>query len=260
MPGFPVSVQFFWVASPLVQFAVATAMVRRRLHREFPVFLAYSLFRGSTALLLFFLYKGQLLTWQQYGYASLVHETGCVILRFGVIYELFAVVFRRYSVLRERADSMFRWGIAGLLAIGVAIAVEHQLGPFSTVLDITVSVMDRTVDIIQCGLLLALVVYSAHLRLSWRSYAFGITVGLGIFAAADLASSSVLLEMFRVPMAARAGVADVLNRVSMGAYLVSTLVWLAYALLPERPPQVVGRLPEHDLDAWAQELQRLLQR
>ncbi len=260
MERFPLLVQLFWVASPVVQFALAVVMIRRRLHREFPIFFLYCLFRAGTALSMFALYHIHFFIGHLYGYASLVHETGCIILRFGIIYELFARVFKPYAALRNTADAIFRWGTAALLVLAVIVAVRHHLGPFSTLLDTTLNIVDRTVDIIQCGLLITLLVSSRYLRLSWRNYAFGIAIGLGIFAATDLAVAAIILEAFRVPVARRAGLGDVLDVASMAVYLLCTLIWFAYALVPEPKLQVPEIVPECDLDAWNRELQRLLQR
>ena len=46
----------------------------------------------------------------------------------------------------------------------------------------------------------------------------------------------------------------------MGVYHVCVLIWLAYLWLPERVSQfAVKSVPEHDLETWNEELQRLIQ-
>ncbi len=252
--------QFFWATSPLVQFAVAAVMIRRRLHRDFPMFLAYTVFRASTASLMFLLYDTHFFVGHLYGYTNLIHETGCVILRFAVIYELFGTVLKPYSALGNAADASFRWGTAALLMLAVVVAVYHHMGPYGTILDTILNLMDRTVDIIQSGLLLALLVCSRYLRLSWRNYAFGIVVGLGVFATIDLANTAILMETFRIPTIQRAPLKEMLDLIGMAGYLLSTLIWLGYALLPAPVPEVAETVPEHDLDSWSHELQGLLRR
>jgi hypothetical protein len=260
MPESSPLVQFFWIASPVIQLVVAAVMVRRRLHRQFPMFLAYTVFRASTALVMLFLYYRHAYVGHLYGYTSLVHETGCIILRFAVIHELFAAVLGSYPALRDSADSLFRWGTAVLLVLAVTVAISHKVGPYGTVIDATLNLMDRTADIIQCGLLLALLLYSRYLRLSWHNYAFGIAVGLGIFATVDLATAAILMESTNIAPAQRSQLQLKMDMIGMAGYLLCVLIWLAYALLPEKAPQVKETIPEHDLESWNDELQRLLQR
>lgn len=260
MPNVPLSAQFFWIASVIVQLAVAVVLIRRRLHREFPVFFAYTIFRASTSGAMFLLYHEHFYVGHLYGYTNLVHETGCIVLRFAVIYELFVAVLGSYPALRDSASSLFRWGTAALLMLAVSVAMYHKLGPYGTVIDYTMNLMDRTVDIIQCGLLLALLVFSKYLRLSWRSYSFGIAVGLGIFATIDLATAAILMESTNIPLAQHHQLEVKMDLISMAGYLFCVLIWLAYALLPEPAPQVAEEIPEHDLASWDHELERLLQR
>jgi hypothetical protein len=260
MPDASLSVQLLWGISPIVQFVVAAVMIRRHLHREFPMFFAYTIFRSSTSLAALFLYYLHFYSGHLFGYTVLFHESGCIILRFAVIYELFVSVLGPYPALRETANSLYRWGTAALLIIAVTIALYHKVGPYNTVIDDTLNLMDRTVDIIQCGLLLALLMFSKYLRVSWHSYAFGIAVGLGIFATVDLATAAILMESSNVPVAQRGLLATEIDLISMGGYLFSVLIWFAYALRRERAGQVAEKLPEHDLNSWNHELERLLHR
>jgi len=47
---------------------------------------------------------------------------------------------------------------------------------------------------------------------------------------------------------------------TMGVYHVCVLVWLAYLWLPEKVTQfALKAVPEHDLESWNKELQRLIQ-
>ncbi|HEX6505913.1 MAG TPA: hypothetical protein VF011_21960 [Terriglobales bacterium] len=260
MPNVPLPAQFFWIASVIVQLAVAVVLIRRRLHREFPVFFAYTIFRASTSAAMFLLYREHFYVGHLYGYTNLVHETGCIILRFAVIYELFVAVLGRYPTLRDSAGPLFRWGTAALLVIAVTVAIYHKLGPNGNVFDAALNLMDRTADIIQCGLLLALLVFSRYLRLTWRNYAFGIAAGLGIFATVDLATAAILMESRNIPPEQQYQLAIKMDLISMAGYLFCVLIWLAYALLPEPAAQVAEQIPEHDLASWDHELERLLQR
>jgi hypothetical protein len=99
---------------------------------------------------------------------------------------------------------------------------------------------------------LLLVGLSAYFRLSWRSIAYGIAFGLGIFATVALAAGAARLWTGFV-----AGHAY--DFVVMAAYNCSSVVWLVYVLLPEKVHRNLNDLPQHDLEQWNAELQRLLQ-
>jgi hypothetical protein len=253
-------VRFLWVASPIVQLVMAAFMLRAKLSSRFPMFFVYTIFRAITSLILFFLYVAHLLDGSAFAYALWLHETGCILLRFAVLYELFAVVLKPYSSLRQTADSIFRWGIAALLLIAALLSVYQSWGPFSARFAAGLNLVDRTADIVQCGLLLALILFSRYLRLTWHSYAFGIAVGLGIFATVDLAISAILMESGKLAPAGQTLLQTTIDIVSMAAYLVAAMVWLAYTLIPEAAPKSSGMILHHDLDAWNRELQRLLPR
>jgi hypothetical protein len=114
--------------------------------------------------------------------------------------------------------------------------------------------LDRTVSVLQCGLLISLFLFSRYFALSWRSQAFGIALGLGIFASVELAVSAVALHLGTFS-----------NRtvilITMATYHCCVLIWMFYLLLPERTAYFTRReLPKQDLEVWNQELQRLLQR
>jgi hypothetical protein len=110
---------------------------------------------------------------------------------------------------------------------------------------------------LQIGLLLALFAFSRYLGLSWRSYAFGIALGLGLFATVNLGTSAIRSQV--EPIAPNLST-DVLSLVTEIGYACCLLVWIAYLMAPEqRPHASVETLPDHDLEAWNQELRRLLQ-
>jgi hypothetical protein len=253
-------VNFLWASSPLTQLAIAVVMFRRRLHRDFPMFFAYTLFRAATALPILGLYRLHLLSGAHYFDAEWGHEIGCMLLRFAVIYELFRVLSKPYSNLNRATIDLYRWGTAALLFVSVIIAVSLRANPPNGWIDSGLNILDRTVDIVQVGLLLMMLLVVRYLPLSWRSYSLGIAVGLGIFAAVDLITSSVLAQSGGIASAQQKYLGGIIDLINLAAYQGCALIWLVYALLPERAPKVITRLPVHDLDSWNHELEHLLQR
>ncbi len=112
-----------------------------------------------------------------------------------------------------------------------------------------VMLLDRSVAIIQAGLLLFLFLFPRVLGLSWRSYTFGIALGFGIFASTELAYWAIRLT----DLTERAK--DLLDLLPTGSYHVSVLVWIVYLLAAEKPVNVHAyTVPE--LDRWSGELER----
>jgi drug/metabolite transporter (DMT)-like permease len=117
-------------------------------------------------------------------------------------------------------------------------------------------VLDRTVNTILCGLLLLLFIFPRVVGVSWRSQIFGIALGLGALACLSLGTSAIRSQI--EPMA-RNRVSDIMDLVTHATYLCSLFIWLGYSLRAERGSRpVVKTLPDHNLETWNQELQRLL--
>jgi hypothetical protein len=243
----------FWdylLITPRLLLVVAlVALLRHRLYRQFPMFFAYvvsEIVQGAVIFpMIFSNFRGDI--YATAFYSGLMLSTA---LRFGIIHEIFAHMFRNYAVLHGLGKPLFRWVTVGLLLVGLAVAAHqggHDARPFTSL----VHVLDLAASILQCGLLFGLFFFSSYLGLSWRSYLFGIALGLGAFASANLVAAAIRSQtgfLFN----------NSLNYFTMGTYQGCVLVWAFYLLAPERARQyTVKTLPENDLEVWNQELRRL---
>lgn len=254
-------VWYLWMATPVMLSLVIGTMLRRRLYRDFPWFFAYSVFAATTTLIGVSLFLTHRLD-GKFVYCMLINESGCIILRFAVIYELFVVLMRPYPALKSTAHWVFRVAIAVLILAGVVLTASYRWSAvdYQYLIPVSINLADRTVDVIQCGILLLLLLLSKYLRLCWRDYALGIAIGLGIYAAVDLLIAALLIGGQHLGIDEQGNLSLQLSILSFATYLFSILIWFVYALLPERSPKMLTSVPEHDLNAWDQELQRLLQR
>src|SRR5579864_8569529 len=92
---------YLWVAPHVLQAIVLLLVVRRKLHKQFPMFLLYTAFELFQFAVLFAVGCSKSFSGEQYrGMFSLgsAISTG---LRFGIIYEIFTHVFRDYPGLRS---------------------------------------------------------------------------------------------------------------------------------------------------------------
>ncbi len=215
-----------WVMAPLLQFFLAVVMVRRKLRKEFPLFFAYTIFQVASFILKFFFYHYSQL---QYVYVYWVTGALGVGLALCVIYEIFASVFRPYESLRDLGSTLFRWAalvmvlVAAIMAINGGQSVPNQI--MSGILT-----MERSVRVMQCGLVLFLFLFARSFGLTIRNHLFGIAVGFGVFAAVELIYVSLLA--LGIPSN------DVLRVLKSSSYDIAVLIWTGYMLSrePARAP------------------------
>jgi hypothetical protein len=110
-----------------------------------------------------------------------------------------------------------------------------------------VRVLERSVTMIQAGLLLFLFLFSRMFGLSLRSYTFGIAFGFAIFASTEIASWTLGLAALTEHSR------SILDLLPTGSYHVSVLVWLGYLLAAEKPVGAAS-YPVPEMDQWSGEL------
>jgi len=242
---------YLWIAPHALQVALAVMMVRRKLVQEFPAFFAYTVLEVLQFVVLFAMAKSDAVSAEAYKVAWLVGEGVSIAMRFAIVYEIFEHVFRSYPTLKELGAVVFRWATAVLMIVAVVL-VGYSTGGEMYWASIAISVVDRAVSVIQCGLLVLLLLLSRFLSFTWRSYAFGIALGLGFFASVELGLSAIRTELgLQVAI-------DPLALMTMAAYHCCVLFWIVVLLLPQREVAPVTAVPEHNLEHWNSALQKLL--
>ncbi len=115
--------------------------------------------------------------------------------------------------------------------------------------------MEQTVYIVQLGLTVFAFLFVAHFRLTWDRLSFGILQGFGLASCVFLTTWAIL---------ANTNLSDhgrtLLDLLNFATYHFYVLLWGYYLLVPGRvAPRVAGVVPEHNLELWNHELERLLQ-
>lgn len=241
---------YLWLAPHALQIIVAIVMLRRGLWREFPVFFAYTVFQVVEEGTLFVLDHVAAISPEQYWDAYWVGLAIDVTLRFAIIFEIFSSVFQNYPALKQLTRILFGGATVILLFAAIAIAAQAPDEATFPILS-RVHILDLSVSVLQTGLLLLLVGFSSYFGLSWRSPAYGIAFGLGIFATVVLAAKAA--RLWSGPVAGYS-----FDFITMATYHCSVVVWLVYLLAPETTRRVAKELPENNLEQWNAELQRLL--
>lgn len=238
---------YLWVAPHVLLAAVSIVMYLRRQYKSFPLFFTYALYETAVFLVLF-----PLATMAShrvlYRNVFIVTLAGSTVLRFGIIQELFNSMFHDYSRLESLAKTSMRW-LTGLLIVAAAIAARYSPGSVSDNFLAGLALLDRSIAIIQAGLVLFLFGFSRMFGLSWRSLTAGIAMGFGIVASSELAVSA--MRMADVGEYAK----SILDLVPTGGFHIAVMIWLGYLLAvesPVNPPH--HRIPE--IDQWSGELER----
>jgi hypothetical protein len=243
---------FIWhyllIAPHVLLLVVLVALLRNRIYRQFPIFFAYIVQEIVQSAVMIPMIESRSTNPREYHIAYTVTLISSTAFRFGIIHELFAHIFRNYLVLNHFGRPIFRWVTVVLLLTTLGLAA--YTGTYANQLPFVAYMFDRTASVLQAGLLICLFAFSSQLGLSWRSHVFGIAFGLGVVASSNLIASAIR---------SYTGFAFVrpIDYFVMVVNHCCVFIWIFYLFAPEKSyaPTV---LPQHDLDTWNLELERLL--
>jgi hypothetical protein len=209
-----------WWATPVIMSLVVVSMYRRQLHRQFPVFFNYAILQ-----VIIFALEFSLRHWSNIYYVSWTMTVLSIAVAFAVLFEIFKEAFRPYDALRDLSVILFRWCAVVVLLVAAMWAVTSWKASNPDNMTAVMLLGTRCVRMMQCGLVFFLLLFSEYLGISRRNVVFGIAVGFGFFASVNML---VMLALSHSTALSR----HTLNRINFVAYIVSMLVWLAYAALP----------------------------
>ncbi len=212
-----------WLGTTVLQATLVCLMARRRLHRVFPAFFTYNCYFVASFAPLFFVYHFA----RQYYFATYWTSSVLgIIFGFMVIYEIFRHAFRPYSALSDLGAVLFRWVVGFLTLVGIVLILASPQSPAAGFAS-AVLAMERSVRLMQVGLVLLLFLFLPHLGLNYRSHIVGIATGFGFFAAVDMVVYTLLTQLTSV----HAQVA--LSLVKSFAYTATVAGWTWYLAVPE---------------------------
>jgi hypothetical protein len=207
-----------WIAHPLLQLSVAAVMFYRKSHKVFPVFFAYLISQILMFSILFPVFQSEYIEIFFYAYWSCAAIS--LAIGFKVIHEIFLDIFRPYHTLKDLGSVLFQWAALVMLLVAGVVAAASPVAAQGPLVQAVLTVQ-RCVRVIQCGLILFLLVFSKYLGVTWRQHSFGIALGFGSFASAEL----TLLALY-----ASAHISQpALSLFNMLAYNGAILIWLTYA-------------------------------
>jgi hypothetical protein len=245
------AVYAIWLLCASLQGAIGFRMCQRKSYRDCPLFFAYILEQLIRFGVLFYCYQLHLQARYFQAYAGF--QAVEAILQIGVVCELFSDVFRPYEGIRQIGPSILRWASVFFLFSAILVAA-YSTGADSYKYLGQMFAMERSVEIVQAGLLLFLALASSLLALEWKFQTLWIAVGFGLFTSVNLIAYTI---RFQSGMSSQ----PALSLLSNGGYTFAVLCWVrAFYFLPEgaAPP---GQPPaEWDVQSWNRALSQLLRR
>jgi hypothetical protein len=235
---------YLWWAQPILQSVVAAILWRRNLHKKFPVFFVFLLAQVLNFAVIYPLWI--------FGYPKLyfvffwLGEAVNAVVGFKVIHEIFLDVFRPYHTLKDLGTLLFRWAGVVMLLVSVVVAFSNSFDQSPLIHAVTT--LERSVRIVQLGLILFLVLFSRFLGVSRKQISFGISLGFGLFAGMDLMMYALNSGGFVKQ--------TTFNLINMSVYNLAIFVWLGYSLSRKAVRGVANPL---QTQRWEQSLADLQQ-
>jgi len=233
-------VVYLWCAQPILQSLVAVMLWRRKLHKQFPVFFLFLLVQVANFAVIFPLWRTG--NYNLYFGPFWLGEAVNAVLGFKVIHEIFLDVFRPYHTLKDLGTLLFKWAGVVMLLVSVVVAFSNSFD--RDLMSHVLTTLQRSVRVVQLGLILFLLLFSRFLGVSRKQVSFGISLGFGLFAGVDLMLMALHLGGFVT--------LKNLNLINMTAYLLAILVWLGYSL--SRKAVCVAAVNHLQTQRWEQGL------
>ena len=225
-----------WIVGPVLQTAICVFMWRNNLRQRYPIFFAYNALHVVTSIILFAVVQTGDAAAYFLAYWSI--NAVRVGMGFGVIYELFRTALKPYHALRDLGTMIFLWAGAVMLLVASMMAMSGAAPNEASRIVAGVLSLERSVRLVQCGLLLFMLLFGTKLGLTFRHRTFGIAMGIGIYAATDL-----LLTNLRAYYGQDWGTSYSLLR--SGLWLTACCgTWLYYVVRPEPAPVMMPTMAQ----------------
>jgi hypothetical protein len=210
-----------WFFAPTIQVGVLVAMYRRGLHREYPYFFNYTILQVVNEPILLVLMKSSY-TLYYWGYWISIALSALV--SFAVLQEIFKSAFRPYEALRDLSVILFRWSALVIVLVAGMWAISSS-GQTNQVdmLRSSIFLVERSIRLMQCGLVFFLLLFSEYLGISRRSILFGIAMGFGLFASLSMLVAASMSHTWVSHLA-------IMRWVKMSAYDMAVVLWFGYAV------------------------------
>lgn len=245
--------RFYLYIAPQVFLAVALVLfVRRRLGKLYPFFLAYQIsqlaYFGTSLAAYFWALSDPVHLSRKYQSVVTYGVGLSALFEFGVLYELADQILLSRLKHSQSFRRLLRWTAAILVLGGSVISALLTRADLSRVMR-TFQALTLSVNLIKVGFLVALILLTRLLNISWKGLPAGITLGFGISAAAEFGATALLTTNANVT-------ADIIR---MAAYHLCVVIWIIYIIRLNNPrPVTPNQVPLEQLERQIEELQKVV--
>jgi hypothetical protein len=231
----------------LLSVTVFAVFFRPSLRQRFPWMFSYLCVRAITGVIIEFLLFGPLIASPEiYTKAYFVVHWTSYLLSAGLLFLCCLDVYRQALAplpgLVRLGSTVFRWAAIASLLVTATTFTSVNAGP-GMFIKIAVQLM-RCVSTSELCLLAFLLLSMKAIALSPRSRPFGIAVGLGMIAAIDCAVSSFAVL--------QVGINPVVQTSFEFAGLLTLVLWIVYAVMPEPARKPVTARADSTIYKWDQ--------
>jgi len=237
-------ISIFWKLSLILQCGLVAVLIGKRSLRKFPFFGLYAVFTLFSSGFMYLLQSFQKSPAAFYLYWSF--EGVGVILGFLVVYEVFGRLLMPYPALRRLASLIFQWSVMVLVLMACVVLYAQSSSDQNRFFG-AIMVLEEATRIIEVGLLMFLFLFSTAFGLHWRQCDFGMALGLGIFATAELVG--ITMRNYWGP-----SFHSYFAVVRAIAFNTSLMVWAGYLLVPEKEASFAESPHRGQLEQWNQVL------
>ncbi len=221
MPYFHAVDYIPWLGSTIAECLIVGIMLRRNLVREFPIFFSSIVFDLLREMAFPAVAHYSALA---YGYCYWISIPVEYVIAFGVMWEAFRYALGADAKLPSGALRTFLVASVALVGLAAFLVLYPDI-PTSNV-DGLVLTLDRSIDLLRCGMLLFLWIFAARLGITWQHHVWGIVCGFGIYSAIGLIVAAVHAITGTLS-------GDWLGRFLHFSYFATTIVWTVYLWRPE---------------------------
>ena len=238
---------YLWIAPHVLLIAVALVMLRRGLHKKFPIFFSYLLFDFLQFCVLFTIYRRD--AWASYATVDILGRSGDIALRFGILQEMFESPLAHSVPLRRAMARTVNWVTFSLVLLSSMFIGSIYYNGFGHGL-LQAYVTTEALNTAQCGLLVLVFLWHRFLGLRMSPFVFGIAVGMGL--ASSLEPS---IHAWKDSVGQNSSVPDF---VQMAIYHGAVLIWLYFAQVREKIAPDANAVSLSPAREWAADLGRVI--
>jgi hypothetical protein len=223
-----------WLGSILLESVLLFIIFRKHIYKSFPIFASYVVFDLLRAIIIPVIASTNQ-HFPAYFYSYWISVPIEYTLTLFIILEVLAYIFSSHIRYSTRAVQIFALMALLLFAVSVILVIAPDI-PTNTMTGLILT-LDRSAQLLICGLLLFMWVFSRNLGLQWRHHVWGIVFGLAIY-------SSLTLVVAAVHATTGEMCPGWITPLPHFSYLGTIAIWIGYLIRkePEREPLALSEL------------------